>query len=774
MALKDLSGPHQGTIDLLLDITDDWGVARRWWTTCLIADIDEDILLGRPWFDQANPKISWPDDRWTYPLTKASLRLASSTKEIRSCVRAARMIMEVALRPKEEKEEKVTPTSEKPERHPLEDSDPEAPQIPECYLDFKDTFSKEKAGVLPALDGRTHAIETEPGAEISWGPIYSLAEAELKVLREYLDEALGRGWIRRSISPAGAPVLFVPKKGGQLRLYVDYRALNKLTRKNKAPLPLIGEILNRLQGATIYTKLDIRHAYHRIHIREGDEWKTAFRCRYGHFKYLIMPFGLINTPATFQEFINDVLQGLIDHFYIVYLDDILIFSRNKADHKQHVRQVLERLQQHQLYVNLEKCQFGVDRVDFLGFVVSPKGIEMERSRVEAIATWPLPSSMKDIQIFLRFTGFYRRFIKNYSKIAAPLTDRLKGNAKGYLQLDTQKREAFAKLKAVFQTAPILTHFDPDTPIRVETDTSNYAIGAILSQLQLGRWHPVAFLSRKLQGPEVRYTTPEAEMLAILEAFRTWRHYLAYASISIEVITDHLNHTYLAAKAKLSAKQAASLDDLAPFNFEIIYRPGRKNPADPLSRRPDFEAAHNPDEIQRSQLEEFLKRFRHPRTPLLASTHLSAGATQTEVGAPKQDGTDPTPMSGDDMKIDNNNYLRPRRRDAGEAPIDRREEDVNSIRVRDESYSPSLTRRREPSLIKRIDRLRYANLRVNTIQQVTTRSTTATSTEDSTLEEVLLAHQQRDAFIIEKKYLTSRATRANNRTTGWGTGEDQLL
>ena len=247
----------------------------------------------------------------------------------------------------------------------------------------------------------------------------------------------------------------------------------------------------------MYTKIDLKDAYRRIRISEGDEWKTVFRCRYGHFEYLVMPFGLTNAPATFQQHINTVLHGLIDYIAIIYLDDILIYSSDPAEHTGHVRQVLERLQKAELYANLGKCEFHTNSVSFLGFVVSPNDLRMERDRIEAVATWPTPTTIKEVQAFLGFTNFYRRFIKNFSKIGKPLTDITKGNRKGQIQLSSSELEAFNQLQQAFQEAPMLAHYDPMAKIRLETDASDFAIGAILSQNQGDSWHPVAYLLRKL-------------------------------------------------------------------------------------------------------------------------------------------------------------------------------------------------------------------------------------------------------------------------------------
>ena len=216
---------------------------------------------------------------------------------------------------------------------------------------------------------------------------YNMSPAELRALHEYLKEALAKGWIHESQSPAGAPILFVPKKSGELRLCVDYHGLNAITIKNRYPLPLISELLDRLNGSVIFSKIDLRNAYHQIRIREGDEWKTAFRTRYGHFEYLIVPFGLTNAPATFQAYINNALRGLVDDFCVVYLDDILIFSKSKEEHYEHLELVIERLRQAELYANPKKCDFLKPEIDFLGFIVNKDGLRMDPAHVQTISEW---------------------------------------------------------------------------------------------------------------------------------------------------------------------------------------------------------------------------------------------------------------------------------------------------------------------------------------------------------------------------------------------------
>jgi hypothetical protein len=395
------------------------------------------------------------------------------------------------------------------------------PYVPDDRVkDFIDVFNAPKHPI--PCEGVQHEIQTT--GDPPFGPLYNLSERELGALRDYLASALEKGWIRHSVSPAGAPILFVPKKDGGLRLCVDYRALNKVTVKNRMALPLISEILDRLTGKKFLSKLDLQDAYHRIPIAEGDRWKSAFRTRYGHFEYCVMPFGLTNAPATFQAYINKALAGLVDLICIVYLDDILIFSDSEEEHTKHVRAVLDRLRRYALYANPKKCSLFQREVDFLGYVVGADGIKMDQTRVDSIQDWPKPQSYSELQTFLGFVNFYRRFIEGYSHIARPLIDMLKGSKDGKKfgpwRWDPAAETAFSWLKEAFTKAPILAHFDPQRRIRVETDASKFAIAAILKQLQKDdQWHPIAFWSRKLIDAETRYDTHDQELLAIVAAFK---------------------------------------------------------------------------------------------------------------------------------------------------------------------------------------------------------------------------------------------------------------
>lgn len=464
-------------------------------------------------------------------------------------------------------------------------------RIPSELQEYEDVFSESKADKLPTFEHAQHAIETTK--DLPYGPLYNLSQTELEVLRKYLDDAIAKGWIRRSTSPAGAPVLFVPKKDNTLRLCVDYRGLNKVTIKNRHPLPLITETLDRLVGSKIFSKLDLRNAYHRVRIREGDEWKTTFRTRYGHFEYLVMPFGLTNAPATFQDYINRAMAGITDVFCVVYLDDILIFSDSLETHWQHVREVLARLRKFNLYAKLSKCEFATEKVEFLGFIVSILGVAMDESRVDTIRDWPVPKSFHDVQVFLGSANFYRRFINRYSALAAPLTSLLQGAKNGRktgpFEWDTPQQQAFDELRRAFTEAPMLRHFDPERRIRLETDASNFACCAILSQLFTDDiWHPIAYWSRKFIPAERNYEVYDQELLAIVAAMKHWRHYVQGSLHPIDVLTDHNNLKGFMKNKTLTPRQARWAQQLSAVDFTITHRPGSTNPADGPSRRPDYD------------------------------------------------------------------------------------------------------------------------------------------------------------------------------------------
>lgn len=464
--------------------------------------------------------------------------------------------------------------------------------IPKEYHSFIDVFSKEKADILPPHRPYDHKIILEDNVKLPFGPVYSLSHNELKALKEYLDEMLSKGFIRPSTSPAGSPVLFVKKKDGCLRLCVDYRRLNSITKKNVYPLPLINNLLDQLNSSHIYTKIDLRGAYNLVRIAEGDEYKTAFRTRYGSFEYLVMPFGLCNAPATFQHFMNDAFRDMLDQYVIIYLDDILIFSKNKEDHEQHVKSVLQRLRTHHLFAKSEKCIFHSKEVEFLGYKISEEGISMDENKVKSILSWPVPKNVKELQSFLGFSNFYRRFILGFSSITRPLHDLTKKGSTFVWSSSCQS--AFQTLKSSFTTAPVLIHYDHNRKSIVESDASDTSIAAILSQFDdLNQLHPVAYFSRSLTSAERNYEVHDKELLAICAAFREWRAQLQALPHQITVITDHKSLEYFTTTKSLTRRQARWSEFLSEFNFVIKYRPGKLGlKADALSRKPDMNTASN--------------------------------------------------------------------------------------------------------------------------------------------------------------------------------------
>ncbi|KAJ1164023.1 hypothetical protein NDU88_004470 [Pleurodeles waltl] len=460
--------------------------------------------------------------------------------------------------------------------------------VPDHYLEFQDVFQKPSKPVLPPHREYDCAIPLEPGTIVPFGRMYSLTEPEREVLKEYLDENIQSGLIVPSSSPAGAPLFFVPKKTKDLRPCLDFRGLNKITIKDRYPLPLIRDILEAIRGAQRFTKLDLRGAYHLLRIKEGDEWKTAFRTPFGHFEYRVMPFGLTNAPAIFQRFMDSVFSDLLNQTVVIYLDDILIYSRNPELHSSHVKQVLQRLRAHQLFCKPEKCEFDMTEVKYLGYHLSPTGIAMDQEKVQAILEWPSPSSIKETQCFLGLANFYRQFILDFARLTSHITHTLKKEnlKKGFVWTEAAEA-AFQELKRVFTQAPILRHPDTTKQFIVVTDASERAIGAVLLQRQEddGLEHPVFYLSHILSTAEQHYSVLERELLALKTACLEWRQFLMGSKEPFEVRTDHRNLQCLRNFVCQNSRQARWAFFFSQYDFFITYIPGSQNIlADALSRR----------------------------------------------------------------------------------------------------------------------------------------------------------------------------------------------
>ena len=464
-------------------------------------------------------------------------------------------------------------------------------RVPTVYHPWIEVWNPTEANKLPPHRPIDHSIKLPEGTTPPAKRAYGMSREQASVVKEYVDEMLGKGYIRPSTSPYAAPVLIVKKPDGGLRICVDYRALNALTIKNRNAPPLIRETLSKLCAAKIYSKFDIIAAFNEIRMKEGDEEKTAFLTRYGLFEYTVMPFGLCNAPSTFQAFINDTLREHLDVFCSAYLDDILVYSNTKEEHIDHVRKVLDKLKRAGLYLDINKCQFHVTEVKYLGLIITTEGLKMDPKKIDTIVNWKTPRCVKDVQAFLGFANFYRRFIHGYSKIAAPLSNLTKKDQKSFIfpwAKNSPEQHAFNSLKKAFTSVAILAHFDPDRETWLETDASDYVVAAILSQKgDDGELHPVAFLSKKMTPQECNYEIYDKELLAIVRAFEEWHPELAGTPVEdpIRVLTDHKNLEYFMTSKQLNRRQARWAEFLSEFNFKISYRPGRQGTKpDSLTRR----------------------------------------------------------------------------------------------------------------------------------------------------------------------------------------------
>jgi len=381
-----------------------------------------------------------------------------------------------------------------------------------------------KAETLPPHHSYDLKINLEEGVQPPVGPIYSLSASEQETLKEFIEENLNMGFIQLASSPHNAPVLFVKKKDGSLHLCVDFHGLNHISKKDRYPLPLISNLLDLPHKAQVYSKIDLRHAYHLVHIANGDKWKTAFRTCYGSFEWSVMPFGLTNALMAFQQFINDIFSNLLDVCVVIYLDDILIYSNNMSKHHQHVKEVLKHLHKAGLYAKVEKCKFHSELVEYLEYILSPSGLTMSDNKIKIIQDCLEPKKAKDIQFFLGFTNFYCQFIFNYSDIVISLTCLIWKDIPW--KFNSSCQDAFNSLKKAFTSAPILTYWIPDAQLIVKTDALDYVLTAILSIVnEDNEVHPVAFYFHTFTVVELNYDTHDKKLLAIFKAFKIWQHYL---------------------------------------------------------------------------------------------------------------------------------------------------------------------------------------------------------------------------------------------------------
>ena len=392
-----------------------------------------------------------------------------------------------------------------------------------------------------------------------------------------MEELLEKGLIKESLSPCAIPVILVPKKDGTWRMCIDCRAMNKITIKYRHPIPRLDDMLDELCGSSVFSKIDLRSGYHQIRMKPGDEWKTAFKTKFGLYEWLVMPFGLTNAPSTFMRLMNHVLKPFINKFVVVYFDDILVYSKTIEEHVIHLRQVFDVLLQERLFANLKKCSFCVEKVVFLGFVVSANGIEVDEEKVESIKSWPTPTNATEVRSFHGLASFYRRFVKGFSSIASPLTELIKKDVP-FVWGDEQEK-SFQALKLMLSSSPLLQLPNFDKAFEIECDASGVGIGGVL--MQEGK--PLAYFSKKLKGASLRYSTYDKELYALVRVLAHWQHYLWHKEFVIR--TDHESLKHLKGQSKLNKRHAKWVEFIETFPYVINYKQGKENVvADALSRR----------------------------------------------------------------------------------------------------------------------------------------------------------------------------------------------
>jgi RNase H-like domain found in reverse transcriptase/Reverse transcriptase (RNA-dependent DNA polymerase)/Integrase zinc binding domain/Chromo (CHRromatin Organisation MOdifier) domain/Retroviral aspartyl protease len=567
--------------------------------------IRADLILGLPWLSRYNPSIDWQARTLTFspkqppgqgatapskhtirilpaegPLDKNGLHVVTSSTELNKLNRHHDTVQWLCHM--EEMHDEGTTSTD-----PTASLSPELRSLLTPILEqFADVFPENLPPGLPPSRTVDHKIELKPGAvPVSRSPP-RLSPPELAELKKQLIELLSNGKIRYSVSPWGAGTLLVAKKDTKdKRLCIDFRPVNEVTVKNKASLPNIEELFDQVLGAKYFSKLDLRSGYHQIRIHPDDIPKTAFNTRYGHFEFLVLPFGLCNAPATFMRLMLEVFRDCLDQFVIIFLDDILVYSKTAEEHAKHLKIVLSILRKNQLYAKLSKCAFFQQKVKFLGHVISSEGISVDEDKIAAILRWPIPTNVSEVRSFLGLAGYYRKFVPGFSKVALPLTLLLHSENK--FEMKQPQLQAFRALKHLLSHTPVLTIADVNRPFVISTDASGYAIGAVLSQDKGQGLQPVAYMSQKLSPTASTWHVHQKELFAVIQAVKQWRHYLLGTSEPVVIETDHRSLEYIQTQPHIPPMQVRWIEYLQQYNFVMRYKEGKSNVvADSLSRRSD--------------------------------------------------------------------------------------------------------------------------------------------------------------------------------------------
>lgn len=448
-------------------------------------------------------------------------------------------------------------------------------EVQELVTQYKVIFQEPRG--LPPVRDYDHKITLIPGVVPVNQKPYRVSPQLKDELEKQVKEMLQKGFIQPSTNPFSSPVLLVKKKEGTLHFCVDYRQLNAITMKNKYPMLVEEELLDELAGAQWFTNLDLRAGYHQIRMAASDEPKTAFKTHNGHYEFKVMPFGLSCAPGTFQGGMNITMSPVNRKCVLVFVDDILVFSHTFEEHIEHLRQVFQILQENRFFVKLSKCSFAQQQLEYLGHIISKDGVATDQSKIEAVQTWPQPTTVKKVRAFLGLAGYYRRFIQGYGVISRPLTTLLK-KGQPFIWSETVNN-SFLALKQALVSAPVLKLPDFSKQFTLETDACHIGIGVVLMQ----EGHPIAFLSKAL-GPRVQaLSTYEKECLAIILAVDKWRAYLQHKEFIIK--TDHQSLAHLTEQRLTTSIQYKAFVKLIGLQYRIQYKQGVLNKAaDALSRK----------------------------------------------------------------------------------------------------------------------------------------------------------------------------------------------
>jgi predicted aspartyl protease len=558
---------------------------------------NNELIIGKPWYEKVNPTINWKDNVISFvqngkkvTLKDQELKQEKEEADVNTVVmepksfwmtfkhasdtdRSSLTKLEIKLNERNG-EVQLTESQRKlkisrAERTKSKDEEVavkvELSGLDELINKYKSIFDPLPKGV-PVREV-THRIPLVDNANPPAPKQYRLSFKETEELKSQLDKLMEKGWIRHSSSPFGAPVLFAYKKGGTLRMCIDYRQLNQLTIKDKYSLPIAEDLFMTLGKGKIFSKLDLASGYHQIPIEPEDIQKTAMSTKFGSYEWLVMPFGLTSAPATFQRLMNQVLQPLLNVCVVVYLDDILVFSDTEEEHLKHLDQVFELLAKSKLYTQVSKCVFGCSELEFLGHVISHEGIKVDPFKTKIIETWPVPKDVSELRSFLGFCNYYRRFINQYASRASHLYKLLQ-KTDWYWTKDQES--AFNDMKQALMTAPVLKYPNPKEEFHLYFDASStISIGGVLCQKdENGELHPVAFESRKLNSAELNYPVHELETLAFVHCLKKWRHYLD--AKRFDVFTDNKSIETILSNRNPSSRMVRWIDLIQSYQFRIRH------------------------------------------------------------------------------------------------------------------------------------------------------------------------------------------------------------